>query len=51
MEKFAFKMKLLPNQKEFYKKRHDEIWPELVRFLYDVGVFDYSIFDKSPGTS
>merc|ERR1712223_1584697 len=44
MEKFAFKMKLLPNQKELYKKRHDEIWPELVKLLHDVGVFDYSIY-------
>merc|ERR1712223_1618331 len=44
MEKFAFKMKLLPNQKEFYKKRHDEIWPELVKLLHDVGISDYSIF-------
>ena len=44
MEKFAFKMKLLANQKEFYKKRHDEIWPELVRLLHDAGVSDYSIY-------
>ena len=44
MEQIAFKMKLLPNQKELYKKRHDEIWPELVELLHEVGVSDYSIF-------
>jgi L-rhamnose mutarotase len=27
-----------------YKKRHDEIWPELSQVLSDAGVSDYSIF-------
>ena len=37
-------MKLLPNKKEEYKKRHDEIWPELVELLHESGISDYSIF-------
>lgn len=40
----AFKMKLNPGQKEEYKKRHDEIWPELSQVLTDAGVSDYSIY-------
>jgi L-rhamnose mutarotase len=44
MERQAFKMKLLPGMKDEYKKRHDEIWPELKRLLSDAGVRDYSIF-------
>lgn len=40
----AFKMKLHPGQKEEYKKRHDEIWPELSKVLTDAGVSDYSIY-------
>lgn len=44
MERQAFKMKLLPGMKAEYKKRHDEIWPELKRLLSDAGVKDYSIF-------
>ncbi len=44
MERQAFKMKLLPGMKDEYKKRHDEIWPELKRLLSDAGVKDYSIF-------
>ena len=44
MEQIAFKMKLLPNQKDVYKKRHDEIWPELVALLHEAGISDYSIF-------
>ena len=40
----AFKMKLNPGFKEEYKKRHDEIWPELVEVLREAGISDYSIF-------
>ena len=44
MEKIAFVMTLLPGRKSEYKKRHDEIWPELVTALKSAGVSDYSIF-------
>ncbi|WP_229203198.1 L-rhamnose mutarotase [Dyadobacter jejuensis] len=44
MKTVAFKMQLHPGQVEEYKKRHDEIWPELVRLLKESGVVDYSIF-------
>lgn len=42
-EKYAFKMKLFPGMEAEYKKRHDEIWPELVTLLHEAGVSDYSI--------
>ncbi|MBT3274922.1 MAG: L-rhamnose mutarotase [Spirochaetales bacterium] len=44
MEQASFKMKLKAGFEEEYKKRHDEIWPELSRLLSDSGVYDYSIF-------
>ena len=44
MEKTAFVMTLLPGHASEYKKRHDEIWPELVQALTSAGVSDYSIF-------
>lgn len=44
MERFAFKMHLHPGQEDEYKRRHDEIWPELVDLLRDAGISDYSIF-------
>lgn len=44
MEKHAFKMKLNPGQAQEYKRRHDEIWPELVDLLHQAGISDYSIF-------
>ncbi|GHA29702.1 L-rhamnose mutarotase [Devosia pacifica] len=42
-EKHAFKMHLHPGMAEEYKRRHDEIFPELVTLLKDAGVKDYSI--------
>jgi L-rhamnose mutarotase len=40
----AFKMKLKPGNIAEYKKRHDEIWPELSAELRRAGISDYSIF-------
>lgn len=44
MQTVAFKMKLNPGQTAEYKKRHDEIWPELKKLLKENGISDYSIF-------
>jgi L-rhamnose mutarotase len=44
MQRAAFKMKLKPGFEAEYKKRHDEIWPELSQILRDAGVSDYSIY-------
>ena len=44
MRRFAFKMKLKAGMAAEYKKRHDEIWPELAKLIRDSGVCDYSIF-------
>ena len=44
MQRHAFKMKLQPGVVAEYKKRHDDIWPELAAALKAAGVSDYSIF-------
>lgn len=44
MKRAAFKMQIKPGCEAEYKKRHDEIWPELSRILTEAGVSDYSIF-------
>ena len=44
MQRNAFTMKLKPGYEAEYKKRHDEIWPELSAELSKAGVSDYSIF-------
>lgn len=40
----AFRMQLKPGVVEEYKRRHDEIWPELSALLSETGIYDYSIF-------
>lgn len=37
-------MKLLPGYREEYKRRHNEIWPEIVKLLKNEGIGNYSIF-------
>ncbi|HVX86042.1 MAG TPA: L-rhamnose mutarotase [Phycisphaerae bacterium] len=44
MKRNAFVMKLKPGYEAEYKKRHDDIWPELAAELRAAGVSDYSIF-------
>ena len=44
MKRFGFKMKMYPGFKEEYRKRHSEIWPELVSMLKNEGICNYSIF-------
>ena len=36
-------MHLRPGFADEYKKRHDEIWPELQELIKSTGVYDYSI--------
>jgi L-rhamnose mutarotase len=51
MKQVAFEMKLNPGKELEYKKRHDEIWPELVTLLKTTGISDYSIFlNESTGS-
>jgi L-rhamnose mutarotase len=44
MQRFAFKMFLNAGQRDEYKRRHDDIWPDLSRLLREAGVSNYSIY-------
>ncbi len=44
MHRVSVKMKLIKGNEAEYKKRHDEIWPELKQLLKEHGIQDYSIF-------
>ena len=44
MEKYAWVAKLKPGMKEEYIKRHDNIWPEMVKLLKEAGIANYSIW-------
>ena len=50
-EKHAFTMQLNRGMEAEYRRRHDEIWPELADLLHAAGVSDYSIhLDPASGT-
>jgi L-rhamnose mutarotase len=44
MKRVAFKMQLKPGAVAEYKRRHDEIWPELAAAIRAAGISAYSIF-------
>ena len=50
MKPNGFTMQLKPGNEAEYKRRHDEIWPELSRELAAAGVRDYAIYlDRESG--
>lgn len=50
LERIAFTMKLKAGSEEEYKKRHDELWPEMATLLKESGIHQYSIFlDRETG--
>jgi len=44
MARYAWILEVRPGYEEEYKKRHDEIWPEMLEHLKEAGVRNYSIF-------
>ena len=44
MKRIAFKMQLHKGFEEEYRRRHDELWPELEQLLKKAGISEYSIF-------
>ncbi|WP_196259910.1 L-rhamnose mutarotase [Pelagibacterium limicola] len=44
VERVAFRMRLTPGRMDEYRRRHDEIWPELADLLRSSGISDYWIW-------
>lgn len=44
MERYASRMFLKPGMEAEYKRRHDEIWPELVDLRHAAGISEYSVY-------
>lgn len=44
MQKFAWVGKVKDGKADEYKRRHDEIWPEMVEVLKNAGIKNYSIW-------
>ncbi|MEJ7631255.1 MAG: L-rhamnose mutarotase [Rubrobacteraceae bacterium] len=44
MPQYAWVLEVRPGYEEEYKKRHDEIWPEMIDALKEAGIRNYAIF-------
>lgn len=44
MAGYAWVLEVRPGYEEEYKKRHDEIWPEMLEALRKAGISNYNIF-------
>lgn len=44
MERFAWMGRIKPGKTEEYKRRHDEIWPEMKELLKAAGIKNYTIW-------
>lgn len=44
MKQRAFRMQLKAGAADEYRRRHDQLWPDLEVALQGAGVYDYSIF-------
>ena len=44
MGHYAWVLEVRPGYEEEYKKRHDEIWPEMLASLTKAGIRNYNIF-------
>lgn len=44
MQRIAFMMKIRPGSEEEYRRRHQQVWPELLADLKQAGCHNYSIY-------
>ena len=44
MERKAWRGRIRDGMKEEYKRRHDQIWPEMKQVLKDAGICNYTIW-------
>jgi len=44
VQRIAFVMQVQPGYEEEYKRRHDEIWPEMLEACKKAGLHNYSIY-------
>ena len=46
MERFCFTFEIFEGAEDEYKRRHDEIWPELVELIQESGLKNYTLFRR-----
>ena len=46
MQRILFTFEIYAGTEAEYKRRHDEIWPELVQVLQEAGIKNYTLFRR-----
>ena len=49
MQRVCFLLKVKKDRIEEYKRRHKEVWPEMLKALHDTGWRNYSLFLRPDG--
>jgi L-rhamnose mutarotase len=49
MERICFVLQVKPERLDEYKRRHREVWPEMLAALHDTGWNNYSLFLRQDG--
>ena len=49
MERVCFLLRVRPEMLAEYKRRHEQVWPEMLRALTDTGWRNYSLFLRDDG--
>ena len=49
MQRVAFVLKVKADRLEEYKRRHREVWPEMLQALHETGWHNYSLFLRPDG--
>lgn len=44
VQRVAWKARIKPGSEDEYKKRHDEIWPEMTALLNQAGIHNYTVW-------
>jgi L-rhamnose mutarotase len=50
MQRVGFLLKVKPHMMDEYKRRHEEVWPDMLAALRETGWHNYSIYMREDGT-
>ncbi|WP_344615689.1 L-rhamnose mutarotase [Dactylosporangium salmoneum] len=49
MRRYCFTLQVKPERLEEYRRRHEHVWPDMLRALRDAGWRDYRLFLRDDG--
>ncbi len=49
MQRVCFQLQVRPERLDEYRRRHEAVWPEMLRALHEAGWHNYSLFVRDDG--